>query len=76
MPVRLNVLALSAVLLILLLLVNNHRVQFQFYFVSTHVPLGGLMAACIAIGVGLTFLFLSLGRSYRKLIHRIKKHTS
>lgn len=75
MPVRLNVLALSAVLLILLLLVNSHRVPFQFYFVNTHVSLGGLMAACIAIGVGLTFLFLSLGRSYRKLIHRIKKHS-
>lgn len=76
MPVRLHALAFSAILLILLLLVNNHRVQFQFFFVNTHVPLGGLMAACIAIGVGLTFLFLSLGRSYKKLVSKIKKHVA
>ena len=70
---RLNALAITAVLLILLLLVNSQKVQIQIFFVNAFLPLGGIMAACIAIGVGLTFLFLSLGRSYKKLLHRVKK---
>ena len=74
MSLRLNVLAITTILLVLLLLVNSQRVQFQFFFITTHVSLGGVMAFCIAIGVGLTFLFLSLGRSYKKLLHRVKKH--
>ncbi len=73
MPIRLNVLAISALLLILFLLLNGQKVQIQIFFINAHLPLGGIMAACIAIGVGLTFLFLSLGRSYKKLLHRVKK---
>jgi uncharacterized integral membrane protein len=73
MSVRLNALAITAVLLILLLLVNSHKVPVQIFFVTTNLPLGGVMAAFIAIGVGLTFLFLSLGRSYKKILHRLKK---
>jgi uncharacterized integral membrane protein len=76
MPVRLNVLAICAVLLILFLLLNGQKVQIQIFFVQAYLPLGGIMAACIAIGVGLTFLFLSLGRSYKKLIFKVKKSAS
>jgi uncharacterized integral membrane protein len=73
MITRLNALALCAILLILLLLLNGHRVQVQIFFVAGYLPLGGIMAACFATGVGLTFLFLSLGRSYKKLLHKVKK---
>lgn len=76
MSIRLNVLAISAVVLILLLLLNGHKVQVQIFFVSASVSLGGVMAACIAIGAGLTFLFLSLGRSYKKLYAKIKRSVS
>lgn len=71
--IRLNILAISAILLILLLLLNGQKVQIQIFFVNAFLPLGGIMAAFMAIGVGLTFLFISLGRSYRKLLHRVKK---
>ncbi|MBN8222443.1 MAG: LapA family protein [Spirochaetes bacterium] len=70
---RLNALAIAAVLIILLLLLNSHKVQIQIFFVNASLPLGGIMAACIALGVALSFLFLSLGRSYKKLLHRVKK---
>ncbi len=73
MPWRLNVLAIITVLFTLLLLLNSHKVQIQILFVQTHLPLGGIMATCIGIGVGLTFLFLSLGRSYKKILHRLKR---
>ena len=70
---RLNILAVAGILLILLLLLNSQKVQIQIYFVQAYLPLGGIMAACIAVGVGLSVLFLSLGRSYKKLLHRVKK---
>lgn len=70
---RLNALAILAILLILFLLVNSQKVQIQIFFFNAYLPLGGIMAVCIAIGVGLTFLFISLGRSYKKLLHRVKK---
>lgn len=70
---RLNVLAITTILFILLLLLNSHKVQIQILFIQTHLPLGGIMATCIAIGVGLAFLFLSLGRSYKKILHRLKR---
>lgn len=73
MSYRLNSLAIAAVVLVLLLLVNSHRVPVQILFISANFPLGGVMAACIGIGVGLTILFLSLGRSYKKLIFKAKK---
>ncbi len=73
MSYRLNSLAIAAVVLVLLLLVNSHRVPVQILFISANFPLGGVMAACIAIGVALTILFLSLGRSYKKLIFKVKK---
>jgi len=71
--VRLNALAISAILVVLLFLVNGQRVPIQIYFVSTHASLGVIMAASVAAGVALTFLFLSLGRSYRKILSKIKK---
>lgn len=73
MSYRLNSLAIAAVLLVLLLLVNSHRVPVQILFISANFPLGGVMAACIGIGAGLTILFLSLGRSYKRLIFKAKK---
>lgn len=73
---RLNILAISAILLILLLLLNGQKVQIQIFFVNAFLPLGGIMAAFMAIGVGLTFLFLSLGRSYKKLLFKLKKSAS
>jgi uncharacterized integral membrane protein len=73
MSYRLNFLAIAAILLVLLLLVNSHRVPVQLFFVSANFPLGGVMAVFMGIGVGLTLVFLSLGRSYRKLLIRTKK---
>ena len=73
MPWRLNVLAVVTILFILLLLLNSHKVQIQILFIQAHLPLGGIMATCIGIGVGLTFLFLSLGRSYKRILHRLKR---
>lgn len=73
MSYRLNSLAIAAVVLVLLLMVNSHRVPVQILFISANFPLGGVMAACIAIGVALTILFLSLGRSYKKLLLKAKK---
>lgn len=73
MPHRLNALAIAAVFLVLLLLVNSHRVPVQILFISANFPLGGIMAVCIAIGMGLTLLFLSLGKSYKKLVFKDKK---
>lgn len=70
---RLNALAITTILFILLLLVNGHKVQIQILFVQANLPLGGIMATCIAIGVALTFIFLSLGRSYKKILHRLKR---
>lgn len=70
---RLNALAITTILFILLLLLNGHKVQIQILFIQAHLPLGGIMATCIAIGVALTFLFLSLGRSYKKILHRLKR---
>lgn len=70
---RLNVLAIATVLFILLFLLNSHKVQVQILFIQAHLPMGGIMATCVAIGVGLTFLFISLGRSYKKLVHRLKR---
>lgn len=69
---RLNVLALLFILLVLLLLVNSQKVQIHIFFVQTILPLGGIMAACVAFGVVLTLLFFSLGRSYKKLVARLK----
>jgi uncharacterized integral membrane protein len=73
MSYRLNSLAIAAVVIVLLLLINSHRVPVQILFISTNLPLGGVMAACIGIGVVLTILFVSLGRSYKKLLLRVKK---
>ncbi|MBS0618039.1 MAG: DUF1049 domain-containing protein [Spirochaetes bacterium] len=73
MSIRLNALAIAAILLVLFLLVNGQKVPVQIFFVSVYLPLGGVMAAFLAIGVGLTFLFLSLGRSYRKILLKLKK---
>ncbi len=73
MSYRLNALAITAVLLVLLLLVNSHRVPVQILFISANFPLGGVMAACIGIGIALTILFISLGRTYKKLIFKAKK---
>ena len=73
---RLNALAITTILFILLLLLNGHKVQIQILFVQANLPLGGIMATCIAIGVALTFIFLSLGRSYKKILHRLKKHVT
>lgn len=74
MSYRLNALAIAAILLLLLLLVNSHRVQVQVFFITAFFPLGGVMAACIGVGVAITVLFLSLGRSYKKLLFKAKKN--
>jgi uncharacterized integral membrane protein len=67
MSYRLNTLAIAGILTILLLLINNHRVQVQIFFVSAMVPLGGIMSFCMASGVAMTLLFLSLAKSYTRL---------
>lgn len=73
MSYRLNTLAIAAFVIVLLLLVNSHRVPVQIFFVSANVPLGGVMATCIGLGVALAIVFSSLARSYRKLLFRAKK---
>lgn len=73
MSIRLNALAIAAILLVLLLLVNGQKVPVQIFFVSVYLPLGGVLAAFLAIGVGLAFLFMSLGRSYKKLLLKFRK---
>jgi uncharacterized integral membrane protein len=70
MSYRLNALAITSILIVLMLLINNHRVQVQVLFVSTLMPLGAIMSLCIATGVGLTFLFLSISRSYLRLVRK------
>ncbi len=70
---RLNILALSAILLVLLLLVNGQKVQIQIFFIQTIMPLSVVMAVCVGIGIALTLLFLHLGRSFKKMVARIKK---
>ena len=70
---RLNALAITTILFILVFLLNGHKVEIQILFIHARLPLGGIMATCIAIGVVLTFLFLSLGRSHKKILHRLKR---
>ncbi len=67
MSYRLNTLAIAGILIILLLLINNQRVQVQIFFVNTMLPLGAIMSFCMAVGVAVTFLFLSIARSYTRL---------
>lgn len=76
MSYRLNTLAISAIVLVLFLLLNSHRVQVHILFISAYLPLGGIMAFCMALGVAVTVLFLSLGRSYKKLLFKAKKNIS
>ncbi|MCS6972447.1 MAG: LapA family protein [Turneriella sp.] len=73
MTYRLNILAIASVFLVLLFFLNNHRVPVQVLFISANFPLGGLMAFCVGVGVVLTLLFLSLGRSYRRLLNLRKQ---
>lgn len=73
MSYRLNTLAIVAVFLTLFLLLNSHRVPVQIFFIHSILPLGAVMAFCIALGIVLTMLFLSLGRSYKKLYLKLKK---
>lgn len=70
MSYRLNALAIASILIVLMLLINNHRVQVQVLFVSTLMPLGAIMSLCIATGVALTFLFLSISRTYLRLVRK------
>ncbi len=70
MSYRLNALAIASILIVLMLLINNHRVQVQILFVNTLMPLGAIMSFCIATGVAMTFLFLSISRSYMRLVRK------
>lgn len=67
MSYRLNTLAIAGIMIILLLLINSHRVQVQIFFVSALIPLGVIMSFCMAAGVAMTILFLSLAKSYTRL---------
>jgi uncharacterized integral membrane protein len=72
---RLNVLVVAAIFIALMFLINNHPVQVQILFYSTSFSLGGIMAGCFAAGIGATYLFISLTKSFRRITSRLKKGT-
>lgn len=67
MSLRLYIIGTAFLVLLLLFLVNTHKVTFHFFFIETQVSLSSVIFTSLLAGLGISMLFMSISRSYKRI---------
>lgn len=67
MSLRLYIIGTAFLFLMVLFLANTHKVVFHFFFLETQVSLASLIFVCTLLGMAISFIFMSISRSYKRV---------